>query len=124
MRHEQENPERELDGDVLQAMRSLYSAPAESYWQGLESRIMARVTNTAGEWWSFFGGWTRMGLAAAGIAALAVGVAMARSRSAEARLAYEAVLDVPSALPVPAETVSLVPSTTTREATLRYVFSH
>jgi hypothetical protein len=117
--------ERELDADVLHALKGIYAAPPEaSYWESLESRIRTRVTAGATEWWSFFGGWTRMGLAAAGIAAVALGVAMARSRTEEARLAYEAVIDVPAGVPVPAETISLMSNMTTRDATLRYVFSH
>ena len=83
---------------------------------------MARATSGAGEWWTFFGGWTRIGLIAAGIAAIIAGTAAIRSRQVEERIAYQAVIE--AAPTVPGMVATSVPSTTARQATLRYVFSY
>lgn len=97
------------DGEVTPALRDLYRAPAdEAYWDGLESRILARVAlpGTAGEplpiaWWQVMGGWSRLGLAAAGIAALLAGAAAIREREADLQDQYEMVLESNPALRTP-----------------------
>jgi hypothetical protein len=58
------------DAEVTAALRELYAAPAgDSYWSGLEGRIMARVRQgeQPGEWWSVFGEWRAAGLVAAAL---------------------------------------------------------
>lgn len=124
MRYEREEASSELSGDARRALRSMYAAPAgRDYWEGLESRIMSRVTEGATEWWSFFGGWTRVGLLAAGLTGLIAGLAAYRSHAQEQRIASQAVIRAES-IRAEVETAELVPSgPTTRDATLRYVFS-
>jgi hypothetical protein len=108
-------------------LREAYAAPLDQrYWDHLESRIMARVQLGAGwpakGWTAAFGVWARAGLAAAGLAAVAAGLATWSTRDVEARVAYETVLDVPSALPVQADTRFI--DVSDRDASVRYVLSH
>jgi hypothetical protein len=94
------------DPEVTRLLRAAYRAPADpAYWEGLEQRIMSRIAaaaatpaTQAAEWWEAFAGWTRAGLVAAGIAAAMVATALMQTRAAEARLAYEAVVEAPPAL--------------------------
>lgn len=82
---------------VARELAGLYAPPAEaSYWYGLEAEIMARVVaGDRGSWWSPFASWVPVGLAAAALAFLLAGVAIREARTAEAQLAYEAVLRTP-----------------------------
>ena len=42
------------DDDVVRGLRALYAAPeGDSYWNELESRIMARVADVELGWWRF-----------------------------------------------------------------------
>ncbi len=137
---------------VRALLRELYAAPEDpAYWDRLESRIMARVmpmaARTAGGAWTVarrvgvetggrvrdhavaiggwpaaFRAWARAGLAVACAAVLAAGMAAWASRTTEARVAYETVLDEPSAVPVLADTRFI--NVSEREATARYVLSH
>lgn len=110
------------DDAVTRALRALYAAPRDSaYWEALEARIMARIAQEADAWWSPFRGWVRSGLLTAAVLLLAAGVALVRSREAEARLAYRSVVDTPTSLAqqIASETSGLPE----REATLRYVMS-
>lgn len=106
---------------VTAGLRALYAAPADAaYWQRLEARILARVAE-AEDWWQPFTEWLRVGMVAAGVAALLAGLALVRSREAEAHMAYQAIIETPRTLPqqLATETSDLpVP-----EATLRYVIS-
>jgi hypothetical protein len=124
MRYEREEASSELSGDVRRTLRSMYAPPAgREYWEGLESRIMSRVTEGAAEWWSFFGGWTRIGLLAAGLTGLLASFAAYRSHAQEQRMASQAVIDAKT-VRAEVETAELMPSgPSTRDATLRYVFS-
>lgn len=124
MRYEREEASSELSGDARRALRSMYAPPAgREYWEGLESRIMSRVTEGAAEWWSFFGGWTRVGLLAAGLTGLIASLAAYRSHAQEQRIASQAVIGA-QGIRAEVETAELVPSgPSTRDATLRYVFS-
>ena len=113
------------DQDVTRGLRSLYAPPADaSYWHALEARIMSRVAGAVStEWWSFYGRWTRLGLAAAGIAAIVSGALIAHARDVQTRIAYEAIFEQP----VETQAVMQVAETrsaTAREATLRYLISY
>jgi hypothetical protein len=111
------------DERVTAALRARFAAPAgPEYWEALERRIMARVTSESGEWWGVFGSWVQAGLVAAGLAALVAGAALWQTRTAEARVAYEAVIDMPAAAAELAGTPNR--AQTEREATLRYLISH
>ena len=123
MRIERDAPEGS-DEDVTRALRELVAPPADpAYWSGLEQQIMARVA-AGTEWWSAFDGWVRIGLAAAAAVVVIAGSVALRSRDAEARLAYEAVMESSSGVPVAGPTAMRPASATTREATLRYVMSY
>ena len=114
------------DARTTDALRARYAAPADAgYWNVLERRVMARVTGEGGEWWLAFGGWVRAGLVAAGLTALVAGAALWQTRTAEARVAYEAVIAEPATaaeMAGPAWTARR--AATEREATLRYLISH
>jgi anti-sigma-K factor RskA len=111
------------DDELHAFLSALYSAPAsESYWATLERRIMARIQKEAArEWWSYFPGWVRVGLAAAAVALFAAGFAAWRIRESQERMAYHELLDAPAELPVLTERFRTEPNARTREATLRYL---
>lgn len=124
MRIERDPPEGS-DEDVTRLLRELVAPPADAaYWSGLEQRIMTRVATGGAEWWSAFDGWVRIGLAAAVLAGLIAGSVAMRSRDTTARLAYEAVMESSSGVPVAGPTAMSSPSATTRDATLRFVMSY
>jgi hypothetical protein len=114
------------DDNTLRTLRELHAPPGgEAYWSQLEARIMERVAGSApAEWWSAFDGWVRIGLAAAAIVAVLVGAAMSRSNEVQARLAYEAVMENASGVPVAGPAALRGTSATSREATLKYVMSY
>jgi hypothetical protein len=138
------------DAPVVDFLRRTYIAPDDlAYWAELERRVMAGVradVAIASEWWQPFAGWVRMGLAAAGLAAIVAGAALVQARAAEGSAAYAAVLDTPATTPVQAaardgvryrvNAGSLsnpqaerrletdVEAARAREATFRFVISH
>ena len=110
--------------DITSALRAIYAAPeGDAYWDSLESRILARVTDGGGEWWSFLDRWVGAGFAAAGLVAALLGVATMRARTAEAQDAFEAELEAPSGVPLAVQARSAASDANGREATLRYVIS-
>ena len=128
MRIEPNTPHERGDEEVTRVLRDVYASPAAnaSYWDTLESRIMARIA-TAGEapeWWGVFDGWVRVGLVAAVLAVVVSGAALMRDREAEERLAYEAVMESASVIPVAAPTIARAPSRNARDATLRSIISY
>lgn len=56
-----------LPAPVIEGVRAAYAPPAgEAYWMSLESRIMARIADTAtARWWVVLGTWARGGIVAA-----------------------------------------------------------
>jgi hypothetical protein len=113
------------DDDVREALRAHYAPPREeSYWNALERTVMARIqsdTAVAREWWSHFGAWARVGVAAAAAALLVASAAAWRTRVERERMAYRELLDTPSTLPILSETLGSDSTTTARNATLRYL---
>jgi hypothetical protein len=111
----------EGDEEVTRGLRALYAAPTgDSYWRGLEARILSRLTEPATiEWWEELDRWVRPALVAAAILLLATGVAMVRSYQEEREFAYEAML-TPTNLPV--ET-AVRPMRQGPEAAFRYLIS-
>jgi hypothetical protein len=86
------------DDDLTRALRRLYAAPAdEAYWNALADRIMARVGRDAENegWWQPLAGLARIGVIAAGIAVAVASAALTYSRDAEARVAYETIIETP-----------------------------
>ena len=108
------------DDEVVYGLRSLYAAPAgDSYWNELESRIMARVADVELGWWTELDRWARPAMAAAAVLLLAAGAAMFRAHQAEGDIAADNMLSSPS-VPVSA---SIRPSMQDdREARIRYLF--
>lgn len=87
-----------LDAPVIAALRELYAAPAgESYWDGLEERVMTRVLGrSSAEWWQVINGWSRVAAMAAAVAlivATALLVTVERRASEFDLAAYDSVAD-------------------------------
>jgi len=124
MKIERNTPVEPGDEEVTRVLRDVYMAPSAnaSYWDTLETRIMARIANASEslEWWGVFDGWVRVGLAAALLAGVLTGAALMRSRATQDRLAYDAVMESASVIPVAGPTMARGESNrTTRDATLR-----
>jgi hypothetical protein len=113
------------DDEVREALRAHYAPPRDvSYWTALERSVMARIQSDsaiAREWWSHFGAWARVGVAAAAAALLIASAAAWRSRVERERMAYRELLDTPSTLPILSETLGSDSTATARNATLRYL---
>jgi len=108
------------DDEITRGLRALYAAPAEPYWNELEARIMARVTEVDLGWWAELDRWVRPALAVAALLVLAAGIAMFRAREVETQTAYENIL---TPTPVPVETAVRPTLEGEREATLRDVLA-
>lgn len=110
------------DEDVTNALRKAYAAPQdESYWRGLEARILSRLGNAPTiAWWEELHQWMRPALAAAAVVLLAAGVAVVRAYQVEQETTYEAML-TPTTLPV--ETAVRPVLQERREATFRYLMT-
>ena len=117
-------PEGE-DRALREALASHVAPPGDpSYWAGLEARIMARVraADQVREWWGWFPGWVRYGVAAAAAALLVAAVASWQTRVAQERMAARELFDTPTEIPLLTERVS--PARGDREQTLRYLLTH
>ena len=96
MTEEMRGPALVRDDDVTNELRAIYAAPkAESYWDSLEQRILARIEKgkDEGSWWAISERAYRAGLVAAALTLLVAGSVYLRSRAVEARMAYERVLE-------------------------------
>jgi hypothetical protein len=108
------------DDEVVSGLRALYAAPSgDAYWNELESRIMARVSDVELGWWTELDRWVRPAIAAAAVLLLAAGAAMVRARQAEADLAADNMLSSPS---VPVSTTIRPAMQDDRDARIRYLF--
>ena len=118
------DPDRHEDDDALRALRGMYVAPDDTaYWDGLHRRIMSYVTAAEGGWWTAFGSWKRLGLVAASVTIVAIGIGTMGTRDAETRAAYEAVLNDPT----PSSTydrVTRTPGLSESDAMFQYVISY
>ena len=127
MKIERDTPHEPGDEEMTRVLRDVYASPSAnaSYWDTLETRIMARIA-TAGEapeWWGVFDGWVRVGLAAALLAGVLAGSALLRAREAQERLAYEAVMESASVIPIAGPNLARGPGRAARDATLRSLMS-
>jgi hypothetical protein len=110
----------EEDDEVVGGLRSLYAPPSgDSYWNELESRIMARVADVELGWWTELDRWARPAIAAAAVLLLAAGVAMFRAHQTEGDIAVDNMLSSPS---VPVSTAIRPSLQDDREARIRYLF--
>ena len=108
------------DDEVVRGLRSLYTAPGgDAYWNELEARIMARVSDVELEWWTELDRWVRPALAAAAVLLLAAGAAMFRAHQAEADIAADNMLSAPT---VPVSTAIRPALQDDREARIRFLF--
>ncbi len=119
------DPDRhDEDDDALGALRAMYAAPRDAaYWDGLHRRIVAYVATADGGWWTAFRGGKRLGIVAASVAVVAIGLGTQGTREAETRAAYEAVLEdtTPGST---YERVTRTPGLTESEAMFQYVISY
>jgi len=110
------------DDEITEGLRALFAAPVgEPYWNELEARIMARITEVDLGWWAEFDRWARPALVAAALLVLAASIAMFRAHQVETQTAYESILTPGNA---PVETSIRPTLEGDREATLRYVLGH
>ena len=126
-------PDDEGDAQLAEALREIYAPPAEgAYWDGLEARIMARISQHRSSlipvnWWSDLAGWMAPGMAAAALLFVAAGMLWSRQKDEDMRTTYEAVTE-PVASDVLPGAVQVVTAphdgSSQREATFRYVLSH
>jgi hypothetical protein len=108
------------DDEVVRGLRSLYAAPAgDSYWNELESRIMARVADVELGWWTELDRWARPAMAAAAVLLIGAGAAMFRAHQSEGDMAADNMLSSPS---VPVSTAIRPALQDDREARIRYLF--
>ena len=122
-------PDRDaLDESLLGLIRDAYAPPGgESYWPGLEQRIMARIVSHSevdAPWWSVLAPWARPALvAAAAIFALA-GVINQQFVESDLQLAYDSVLQsvTPDVVATSEEIISVERGT--EGATISYFLSH
>ncbi len=73
------------DPALTNLLRTAYTAPpGDTYWAGLEQRVMARIKESAPlAWWTVFSEWRTAGLIAATFALLLAGAAMVRDRAGD-----------------------------------------
>lgn len=110
------------DDDVTRALRMAYAAPRDpSYWETLEAKIMARIRGESEGWWQPLSGWGPIGLIAAGLALAVAGLTVTRTHQAEARLAYQMIMETPRT--VPQELAIASDDESVRDVTLHYVIS-
>lgn len=112
----------ERDQEMERLLRSQYLPPdSESYWSGLEARIMRHVVaDGRREWWTWVSGWARVGAAAAAAAILISAIVTWQHRTTQQRIAVRELFDDSD---VPVFTQRTTPVTQEREQTLRYLLS-
>jgi hypothetical protein len=112
------------DAELTNALKALYAAPVEeSYWDELESRILARVAESdeGSVWWSELAEMARPGLAAAAGLILAASMALVHSRQVEVSSAYASVI---SAVPASIETAARAGSVGDGDVAIHFLISH
>jgi hypothetical protein len=83
------------DEELGRLLRPLVAAPGEDYWRMLERRIMQRVAEERGAWWTVLAAWMRPAAIAAALLLAAAGVALTRASEAEAAVAIAVLSDEP-----------------------------
>ncbi|MES2359566.1 MAG: hypothetical protein V4529_14625 [Gemmatimonadota bacterium] len=118
-----------LPDKVIATVRDMYAPPdGDAYWSVLESRIMARIGDSAaGRWWMVVGSWARGGLVAAAaiIVAAVVGALLIQAHDRDLRTAYESATQpsITQQVTVPTGALSERDGPDTRGATFRDVIS-
>jgi hypothetical protein len=133
-----DNEDFDRDPAVTLQLRSLLRPPAEqSYWDGLEARIMARVRSdesgaswplrttgalaAIGAWWEPFAQWRRIGGMAAAAALGLTLWGLWQTSDADRRLADEAAVE---ALSIPLDSAGRPLSDAPREKTVPDLFRY
>jgi anti-sigma factor RsiW len=108
------------DDELTRALRIIYAPPGgEAFWEGMERRILARVTaNDEDIWWRQLSRWRR-GLAIAGAAAVIIAGLIAQHSDHERSLA--AYREIESSRVAPVQVASETEREASRDVTLRYV---
>jgi hypothetical protein len=115
------------DDPMTRRLRELHAPPGgESYWLGLEARIMARIGHAEAAWWSELARWGRPVVLAAAALVLAAGLVLARTREAALQVTYEDVLAAPTPISVAgtARPASLQGLQGEREEVLRFLITY
>lgn len=121
---EMRGPELVRDDELTIQLRAIVAAPeAQSYWDGLESRILARLEQgrEAKRWWALPQRAYQIGLLAAGITFIVAASVFLREQALERQMAYESVIEAPAPVPTVFARRGIVPD---RQATLRAVTDH
>ena len=108
------------DDELTRTLRILHAPPGgEAFWEGLERRILARVSaNDEDIWWRQLSRWRR-GLAVAGAAAiLMAGLVAQHSNHQRSVAAYR---EIESSRVGPVQVASETEREASRDVTLRYV---
>lgn len=124
MNDEMNRPALVRDDEVTNHLRAIVAPPAdETYWAGLEQRIAARLERgrDEGRWWALSERAYQFGLVAAGLTLIVATSVFLRERALERRMAYESVIETPTATPQTFARRGLLPD---RQATLRAVTDH
>ena len=108
------------DDELTRALRALHApAGGEAFWEGLERRILARVTNTDDDiWWRQFSRWRRELVLAGAAAVVLAGFAAHHSNHARSLAAYR---EIESSTVAPVQVASETEREASRDVTLRYV---
>jgi anti-sigma-K factor RskA len=108
------------DDELTRELRSMHAPPdGEAFWDGLERRILARVTASEDDsWWRQVTRW-RSGLAVAGAAAIVMAGLVAQHSNRERSIA--AYREIESSRVVPVQVASETEREASRDVTLRYV---
>ena len=76
------------DNLIVRELRELHAPPGgDSYWAGLEARIMARIGRAESSWWHEFGRLARPALAAAAALLIAAALLLLRMRDEATQIA-------------------------------------
>jgi hypothetical protein len=108
------------DDELTRALRRIYAPPGgEAFWEGLERRILARVSASEEDiWWRQLSRWRR-GLAVAGAAAIIVAGLVAQHSNHQRSIA--AYREIESSRVAPVQVASETEREASRDMTLRYV---
>ena len=115
------------DDAITRGLRELHAPPAaDSYWSGLEARIMARIAEAESGWWSELGRWARPALVAAAVLVVAAGLLLSRTHDEATQVAYEDVLATPTPISIEgtARPASLQGLHGERDETLRFLITY
>ena len=86
-------PDDVPDREIGAALRLGVGQPSASYWDGLESRIIARIAEEESSPWSVLARWTRPAAIAAALLLAAASLLLTRLHEREAAIAYGAVAE-------------------------------